>query len=289
MRRTFLGGVIGLCGLVTVGCGGGSGTPTSAPPAATPPVAVNQTNQPNTPPKAAPDLPPAKKWTVEELATAKPDVKMTATEWRKVTTSGQEWKQKYGGKVIELEGEVLQVSDPHGEGICIMFASEGKGLYSAMAYTTDRRLWEKVGVGSKAVVRGTPSNFGGSIGDDLRPAVLVSADPHPAPALSAVDLAKEVATDAEATEKKYEKKRAFVTGEFVQYRPSKENDGRGQLILKGSGEVEVRVYCDAHDAKAGQALKPGTKIKAYGEIYASKARGDDKAYVAVSGYLFKAE
>ncbi len=79
MRRTILCGLIGLFGL---GCGGGSGTPSSAPPG--PPPAAPNPGTPAPPPANTRDFSNAKKWSVEELTAAKPDLKATATEWRKL-------------------------------------------------------------------------------------------------------------------------------------------------------------------------------------------------------------
>jgi hypothetical protein len=188
--------------------------------------------------------------------------------------------------VIELEGVVQSLTDPQGEGVCLLLTTDEK-FKPVMVFTKERQLWEKVGVGSKVVVRGNPYALQKFINPELVPAVLVSGDPNPAATVTAADLAKEAAADADATEKKYDKKLVFVTGEFVQYRVSKSGDG--VLVLKGAGDMEVRVHCGKDDAKSAQATKPGAKVKAYGEVYPFKARDGEKAYVGVSGGLFKAE
>ncbi len=264
MRQFSMPALVGALSLAMVGCGGPStGTSgTGSPPA-----------NGGTPGGAK----------TADLATATPDASMTATEYFKAVKADPKMaREKYEGKVVELTGEVWTVTSPFNDGVCVILATDEK-LKVVYVYTSDKMLWERVGAGAKVTIRGTPT----SSHNMIRPAAVISVASNPAPTYQAVELAKEVAADSEAADKKYRSKSGYVIGELVRFQPSKNG---GDLILKGSGDVEVQLGVGSDDVAAAKALKPGAKVKAHGELLVMESGGKGgKGYMAVTGALFKAE
>jgi len=165
-------------------------------------------------------------------------------------------RQKYQGKVIDLSGRIDRLNRNIGGGDAFVVLDGGKE--GVRCVTVDKQPWNKVVPGQKVKLRGT-------LADNSTPMLLqceiLETGESPALVVTAEQLAKEAAADAEGTDKKYKGKPLIVTGEIVELKPAK-----GEEYLKLKGDDQRKVYCVfplQGDMIAG--LKEGQRVKILGQ------------------------
>jgi hypothetical protein len=187
------------------------------------------------------------------------DVAQWHAEFSKDPTAAVE---KYKGKVIDVSGTVEYVSeDPIQQVGCVFLKVDGPPLQDRCA-TNDKKPWLKVSPGSKVKIRGKIPEFG--LPCDLVGAEIVEAGPDPAVVVSAEALAKEYAADGKAATTKFDDKWAHVEGEVVEKTTSQ--DCAVLLRLKGDNDVAVSCCFGERNKKAVEGVKPGAKVKVFGQL-----------------------
>lgn len=198
------------------------------------------------------------------LTSAKPDHTATAADWH------AEFKKdkaaataKYAGKVIELTGTLSGFIDEPDAGVLLAYLKVGKDAIGARCALADMSAWEKATEGAEVTIRGKLAD-GGIFTGEIKPAVLVNVDKNPALTATAADLGKQCVADVGKLRDKYGGKWVYVEGEVVSNgKPS----ARGsQFVLKGDGDVNVICWALAGSEQKVEALKPGQKVKALGEL-----------------------
>jgi hypothetical protein len=195
--------------------------------------------------------------------TGEPDFRLDVAEWHaEFANDTPAAVKKYMGKVVELSGTVEHVGeDPSANVGCVFLKVEGAQLQDRCA-TIDKQPWLKVSPGSQVRIRGKVPEFG--LPRDLAEAEIVEAGPNPAVVASARQLAEEYAADPKAATEKYDEKWANLDGEVVEKTASKE---RGVLVrLQGANDVSVACYFGERNQKAVEDIKPGTKVKVFGQL-----------------------
>jgi hypothetical protein len=126
----------------------------------------------------------------------------------------------------------------------------------------DRKPWLSVAPGSKVKICGTVPENG--LPGDLAAAEIVEAGSNPAVAIAADQLAKEYGSDAKLAAEKFDDRWANLQGEVLEKSGSKEC--AYQLKLKGDGETVVSCCFSERTAKCLDAVKPGSKVKVFGQL-----------------------
>jgi hypothetical protein len=260
-----------LAGMISIaGCGG------KEEPVPSTPAPVQETK---------PAVPATERKPVD-LATAKPDFtldpKAWYTEW---TANDRAARDKYEGKVVELSGEVSEVTarlegDRIARGVVIIKAV-GKD-HTIRCLTTDLHPWERVSAGSKVKMRGVVPPFAEF--PMLGPSIIVEASPNPAIVISALQLTKEYDDEPKKTVERYKDKYLIVEGEILQ----KKTDALGitMAFLKGAEDAPPVVCKFPHAMRTeAAALKGGQKIKVVG-LFAGWAAAD-QALELTQSFLFK--
>jgi Leucine-rich repeat (LRR) protein/uncharacterized protein (DUF1330 family) len=204
--------------------------------------------------------PPAR--AVEDLSKEEPEFKLTAVEFYKEYEADKDAAaKKYKGKVIELSGEAVTVwrSGPNERHIELKSEKQFSGIRCEMA---DPMPWAKVLKGQAVKLKGKwpASPYQAMLID----CALVEAGEYKAIAITAVELAKEYATDPEAAQKKYQDKYLVISGEVT----AKEfnSAGAATIELKTDGKVKVTCIYTASEKDVTKPMKVGQKIKAVGEF-----------------------
>jgi hypothetical protein len=99
---------------------------------------------------------------------------------------------------------------------------------------------------------------------DLAAAEIVEAGPSPAVTLSADQLAKDYGADAKSAAEKFDDHWANLQGEVLDKSGSK--DCGHQVKLKGVDEIVVSCCFSERNAKCLEAVKPGSKVKVFGQL-----------------------
>ncbi len=196
-------------------------------------------------------------------AQPKVDIRMGVAQWH--AEFGKDPKAaaaKYKGKVIELAGEVELVSEDLTENVgCVYLKVDGAPLQNRCTMR-DRKPWLRVAPGSMVKICGTVPENG--LPGDLAAAEIVEAGPNPAVAITADQLAKAYGNDAKSAAEKFDDRWANLQGEVLE--KSKAKDCAYQLKLKGEGEIVVSCCFSERTAKCLDAVKPGSRVKVFGQL-----------------------
>lgn len=208
---------------------------------------------------------------VSDLATAKPDVTMTAAAWVAEFREGKEAaKSKYAGKVIELSGVVLHMMEEFPMETMSLSLGAEHGYFLVNCRVDVASCWEKVVIGTEVTIRGKLSESG-TIVNELMPATVVKVGRNPGEVMSAVDFAKRVQGGALTPKEGEEKKDRwlYVKGEVF----SKDvlSDSSSRVVLKGDGNRNVICWVPKEAEQRVATLKLGQQITVLGELSAFSA------------------
>jgi hypothetical protein len=182
-------------------------------------------------------------------------------DWEKADAA----RAKYAGKIIEISGEVADVSaDPYGSVGYVYLKTDAKGK-TATCCTADTYPWAKVSPGSKVKVRGTWTPDYSRNGN-LSQCVIVEAGPNPALTVSAEQLGKECTADRSAAVAKYNEKYAFVEGEVTKVGKSDYCDVLATLKCDVPLTACMGAGNSSSEKERMKALKAGDKLKVYCRI-----------------------
>lgn len=218
--------------------------------------------------KAADDKPGDKQTEKPEdgsdLATAKPDVTMTADAWHAEFKKDKKAAEaKYKGKVIQLTGTVSGVGQNLDAGIGYLLLKVKGDLLGVRGTTKEVDFWERVPEGADVTVRGRVPDMGFLTGE-LFPIHVVSVDKNPSRTFTAADLAAEFKKDKEKLKAAWDDKWVYVEGEFA--RTGKSLGGAEQIVLKGAGGLDIKCSIPADAKTLASKLKPGQKVKVLGQL-----------------------
>lgn len=218
--------------------------------------------------KAADDKPGDKQTEKPEdgsdLATAKPDVTMTAEAWHAEFKKDEKAaKAKYMGKVVQLTGKVWTLAQNIDAGITFVHLKVENDLFGVRGGTKDLNLWERVPEGAEVTIRGRLPDMGVMTGE-LFPIHVVSVDKNPSRTFTAAELAIEFKKDKEKLKAAWGDKWVYVEGEFV--RTIKSQHGSEQIVLKGAGGVDIKCAFPMDANALASKLKPGQKVKVLGQL-----------------------
>jgi hypothetical protein len=204
-----------------------------------------------------PPAPPTAPKVKIDLLNTKPDFTMPAEDYfDDLDKRKAQAEEKYRGKVIQLRGEVLTLDrGPQGMGQVGLIGGKAPGK-QVICYTQFPEPWKAVFPGQQIEVRGTlpESLFSPALAD----AIFVTFGEIPGTKITAVELAKAYAADANAALKKYRNHYLIVQGEITA------KDADGKVTLRGFGKVKV-------DCRFDPSLFPadifmiGKTIKAHGK------------------------
>jgi hypothetical protein len=198
-----------------------------------------------------------------DLATAKPDVTMSAADWHaEFKKDAKAAQTKYKDKVIELTGRAGSVLQNLDAGVSFVHLKVEKDILGVRGSNKDLSLWEKVSEGADVTIRGRVPEFQILTGE-LYPIHIVSVK-NLAPTLTAAELAADFAKDKEKLKQKWDDKWVYLEGEFL--RAGKSKSDYEEIVLKGAGTQDIHCTIPADAKKQAAKLKPGQKVKVLGQM-----------------------
>lgn len=179
--------------------------------------------------------------------------------------------ERHKGKLVEVTGEVEFVgrtteSYPH-----LMLKVEGHEFLGVMCRTVDPEPWVKVAPGQKVRIKGRCPDFL-SVLPCLLSGEVVEASEYTAIRLTALDLAKEQATNSKLTESKYYGKPMVVTGEVLSI--EKTDPSLTRVKLASGNEVSVTLIVDRQNKVLFHKTEKGQKVQIFGTCLAHESLDD---------------
>jgi hypothetical protein len=161
-----------------------------------------------------------------------PEFSVSADAFYEAYNKSKNGQQKYDNKVGDVSGVVYAFGRVDASMSNVLLKVAGSPQ-SVECHLNDASPWNKLCPGQKARFRGK------ALGGYLLDAVLVETGPSPAIRVSARQLAKEYAADAQAADKKYRGKYLLVEGEVA----DKQLDKTEFTTVYLTGEGKTRILC----------------------------------------------
>lgn len=154
--------------------------------------------------------------------------------------------QKFKGRAIELTGEVFNVGLRSRQPM--IFLKAGPLYQSIGCVTVDAEPWARITAGQKIRIRGKALD---SSQPTLLDCAVIDFGTYTAVQATAQDLATENGADPAAFEKKYEKKRAAVTGVVAE----KKYVGNGPVVVTLVTAGDVKFFCEFDSDEYSEVTK----------------------------------
>jgi predicted Zn finger-like uncharacterized protein len=184
----------------------------------------------------------------------KPVKARTADEFYEEWTEHKgDMEQRYRNSFVQLSGVVQDVVLPYSGIVCVVLKLKEKTT-GFWCYPVDKQPWTKVSVGQEVKIKGQVSDY--RTYAELRECVFVDLTPKPVPTLTAEQLAKEFAANADAAVAKYGKQRLILTGVVA----AKQERWR-QPILKGTDAIQLECSVAGVPDKDLDSIQIGQQIK----------------------------
>jgi hypothetical protein len=177
----------------------------------------------------------------QDLTDKTPDFTMTAADYAKETRNRETTREKYSGKVFQLDGVVKSYDRDILTGTPSI-SLVGTDMEPVRCRTIDKEPWASVSPGQQVTIKGR-TNFLSYPG--LIDCIIVKKGDNPAIEITAEQLTQEYAAGVDATNQKYENKYLILTGEVAEQKPSPAPT-HADLYFKGSGTVRVKCMIDSH-------------------------------------------
>lgn len=185
-------------------------------------------------------------------------------------------RDKYDGKLIELQGEVSgigrgpmsRVFEDMKLAPALMLGPRGQ-VPRVLCFTTDDQPWAKVAPPQSITIRGRGDADSGRDGPVLLDCQIVAAGPCAAVPITAAALAQECAASEEQTAARYRGKCLRINGELlkIELRGSAGFVGHEIFSLHLEGDDKRIIVCrGADDLRRLKALKPGQQVQLMGEF-----------------------
>lgn len=193
-------------------------------------------------------------------------VKLTPVQFDKeFRRSQKKTTEKYKGRSIELTGKVLRATRDF-SGKPIVELEAGNPYSGLTCYTAEKEPWGTFARGQTVKVTGKFPDF--PVVPSLEECTVKAVTKSPLRSVTAAALARECEADPAGTNKKMDKMTLKVTGTVA----SREFDAKTSftdVVLKGTGTMQVACRLIPAEKESGAALQVGKTATVVGEFGAS--------------------
>jgi hypothetical protein len=243
----------------------------------------NSEDQKNAGPPPGGETPPADKGTKDKnlKADPRPVVAVSAVDLLKENLADQKaLNKKYDGKLLEVSGVVELITSDNLEETPLVRLQDAEKKYSYWIWcygaVKDDQMFNRLSKDQPVRIQGEYREHQFPLGVPLFNCTVVEQGPDPAIAISAVQLTKEFATNAEGTKEKYNKKTLIVDGVVAEVIPTGAGHGGYEILLAGADEkaempirVNATLWCTFSKRLAGiyASIRKGQTLKIKGQTF----------------------